>query len=124
MPRSRLCLLSLTSLTLLGASCTSHHRLGVQLPPTTTAELLVGGSDPFVQVDNGGPGELEVQFTDAAGATDRSRLGPGSLARTMRGGGAVRLVSFDTTANAVLQVTGGDGVSLQRPAPDRTPAPR
>ena len=120
MPRSLL-----LSLALLGASCsTSHHRLGVQLPPTTTAELVVSGSEPFVQVDNGGPGQLDVQFTDAAGVTDRTRIGPGSLARTLRGGGAVRLASLESTATAVLHVTGGDGVDLQRPAPDRPPAAR
>ncbi|MBL8735787.1 MAG: hypothetical protein JNL12_05110 [Planctomycetes bacterium] len=121
MPRTRRFAFSLA---LVAASCTSHHRLGLQLPPAATAELLVTGSEPFVQVDNGGPGQLDVQFTDAAGVTDRTRIGPGCLARTMRGGGAVRLTSLEATATAVLQVTGGDGVSLQRPAPDRTPAPR
>ena len=110
---------------LLATSCTtSHYQLGVQLPPTTAAELKVTGSEPFVQVDNGGPGQLDVEFTDAAGVLDRTRIGPGCIARTMRGGGAVRLTSLETTATAVLHVTGGDGVDLQRPAPDRTPAPR
>lgn len=118
-PRSRLFVLSF----LLGfTACASHHRLGLQIPVGTSAEILVGGDNPFVQVANDGPGHLDVATTDGTGAKDSLQLERGSLARNLRGGGALRLTAVGDTVNAVVAVDGSSGVSMQRPAPPRPTA--
>lgn len=113
LPRSRrFALLALLALT----GCASHHRLGLQLPADNSAEVLVGGHNPFVQVANDGPGRLDVETTDGTGAKDTTQLLRGSLARNLRGGGLLRLTAVGDTVTAVVVVDDSSGVSLQRPA--------
>ena len=118
-PRSRLLVLSAL---LAFPACASHHRLGLQIPAGTTTEVLVGGDNPFVQVVNDGPGRLDVATTDGTGAENTLQLERGSLARSLRGGGAVRLTAVGDTVNAAVVVDGSSGVSMQRPAPARPEA--
>lgn len=118
-PRSRLLVLSAL---LACTACASHHRLGLQIPAGTSTEVLVGGENPFVQVANDGPGRLDVATTDGAGAEDALQLERGSHARSLRGGGALRLTAVGDTVNALVVVDGSTGVSMERPAPSRPAA--
>ncbi len=103
-------------------ACASHHRLGLQIPAGTTTEVLVGGDNPFVQVVNDGPGRLDVATTDGTGAENTLQLERGSLARSLRGGGALRLTAVGDTVNAVVDVEGSNGLSVQHPAAARNEA--
>lgn len=118
-PRSRLFVLSAM---LAIPACASHHRLGLQIPAGTSAEVLVGGDNPFVQIAHDSPGRLDLVVTDGIGAEDSLPMQRGSLARTLRGGGALRLTAVGDTVIAVVDVDDSTGVSLQMPAPAR-PAP-
>lgn len=96
--------LSLIALCLcLGAACTSSSQFGIVLRPGTTASLQVLGDNPFVAVDNDGPGSIDISFTPEVGTPDRVRVLRGSSARCLRGGGKLEFALVEGD-QATLQV--------------------
>ncbi len=97
----------------LGAACTSNSQLGMVLRPETTATLQVLGDNPFVRVDNDGPGPIDVSFTPSVGSPDRVRVLRGSTARSMRGGGMLQFVLVEgDEAHLTVDVRGSTGFEL------------
>lgn len=97
----------------LGAGCTSSSHFGIVLRPETTATLKVLGDAPFVQVDNEGPGVVDVSFAPGVGTPDRVRVLRGSSARNLRNGGVLRfeLVEGDQ-ADVAVHVRNSTGTDL------------
>ncbi|MBX3465055.1 MAG: hypothetical protein KF830_17945 [Planctomycetes bacterium] len=87
----------------LGAACTSSTHFGVVLRPETKASLQVLGDNPFVAVDNDGPGAVDVSFAPNVGTADRVRVLRGSSAQSLRGGGRVEFTLVEGD-QATLQV--------------------
>lgn len=109
--RSRVLVLLLPCL--LGAGCASSSQCDLVLRRGTTVELLVLGDNPFVQVDNDGPGSIEVSF-EVVGTLDRVRILRGSSARTLRGGGRLDFVLVEgEVANVQVQVQGAVGLDMR-----------
>lgn len=110
--RSRRCLLWLPFL--LGAGCATGSQFGLVLDPDTTADLRVLGDNPFVQVDNDGPGHVLVTFAPGIGLSDQVRVVRGSIARTLRGGGQLQFaVVAGDRANVRVRVQGSSGADLR-----------
>lgn len=111
-PKIRPALLSI-ALTL-GAACTSSSQFGIVLQPETTAHLQVLGDNPFVQVDNDGPGPIDVTFAPGVGDPEQVRVLRGTSARTLRGGGILQLTLVDgERANVQVEVQGSTGTDLR-----------
>lgn len=97
-----------------GAGCASNSHLGIVLQPDTQATLQVLGDNPFVQVDNDGPGAVDVSFAPNVGAPDRVRVLRGSSARTLRGGGLLQFVLVEGgQANLQVNVQRATGTDLR-----------
>lgn len=103
-------------------ACASRHEIGLYMPAGESTELLVGGDNPFVRIANDGPGRLDVVTTDGAGTEETLQLERGRLARSLRGGGALRLTAVGDAVNAAVVVDGSNGLSLRSPAPARPEA--
>ena len=98
----------------LGAACTSSSRFGIVLQPDTTAQLQVLGDNPFVQIDNDGPGSIDVSFAPGVGSPEQVRVLRGSAARNLRGGGELRFVLVEgDQANVHVHVQGSTGTDLR-----------
>ncbi len=107
-------------LLLLGTGCTSGSRLAIVLSPDATATLRVFGDNPFVQVDNDGPGPVVVSVAPVVGRPEDVRILRGSIARTLRGGGTLRFALGDgTQARVEVSLQGASGFDLR--APGRQP---
>lgn len=99
------------------AGCTSSHQFGLRLQPGQQGRLQVFGDNPLVQIDNDGPGSVEVSFTPGVGMPDRVRVLRGGLARTLRGGGRLQFVLLEGShANMQVRVQGSTGIDLRLPA--------
>jgi hypothetical protein len=98
----------------LTTGCASHSHFGLVLQPDTNAALQVFGDQPIVQVDNDGPGQIDVAFTPAGGSTDSVRVVRGTAARTLRGGGTLRFVLVEgSQANVQVHVQDSTGTDLR-----------
>ncbi len=99
---------------LLGAGCSTSSEFGLVLDPGTTADLQVLGYNPFVQVDNDGPGHVLVTFAPGIGLPDQVLVVRGSIARTLRGGGQLQFaVVVGDRANLRVRVQGSSGADLR-----------
>ena len=103
-------------------ACASRHEIGLYMPAGESTDVLVGGDNPFVRIANDGPGRLDVVTTDGAGTEETLQLERGKLARSLRGGGALRLTAVGDAVNAAVAVDGSNGLSLHTPAPARREA--
>ncbi len=103
-------------------ACVSRHEIGLYMPAGESTEVLVGGDNPFVRIANDGPGRLDVVTTDGAGTEETLQLERGRLARSLRGGGALRLTAVGDAVKAAVAVDGSNGLSLRSPAPARPEA--
>ncbi|MCC6909833.1 MAG: hypothetical protein IT430_18000 [Phycisphaerales bacterium] len=89
----------------LTACSSGETTMGLLLVPNARASLTVEGSNPFVVVNNSGPGEVNVLFKAAHLPADGPhRLIRGSVARTLRDGGAIEL-SNDSTEKCDIMFT-------------------
>ncbi len=105
------------------AGCASETTFHITLRYGTDARLEVLGNNPFVQIDNRGPGEAEVTFRCGTDRTDTTRLPTASIARTLPGGGTVRLsLALGSTADVHVLVQNAPGTALDYG--DRGTAPR
>ncbi|MBZ0151320.1 MAG: hypothetical protein K8J09_07280 [Planctomycetes bacterium] len=96
------------------ACCTSSSHFGMVLQPDTKATLQVLGDNPFVQVDNDGPGAIDVSFAPNVGPPDQVRVLRGSSARSLRGGGRLELVLVQgVEATLQVHVQGSTGTDLR-----------
>ena len=97
-----------------GCGCSSNSRFTVVLSPDTTATLRVFGDNPFVQVDNDGPGGVALSFAPVVGRPEGVRVLRGSIARTLRGGGCLRFALGDgTEARVAVSLQGASGFDLR-----------
>jgi len=87
-----------------------------EMPPNTEASVEVMGASPFVEIRNFGPGEIDVAFDLREDDLwdEESRLGVGSVGRTLRNGGWVRLrAAQDEAALVSVEVRDYDGAVVQ-----------
>lgn len=102
--------------------CASEATFGIVLRPGTYARLAVLGDNPFVRIDNQGPGEVEVTFVRSTGGADTTRLPTASTARNMRDGGTVCMsLANDATADLYVLVQDATGTALDYADRDRAP---
>ncbi|MCL4197869.1 MAG: hypothetical protein KJZ69_10290 [Phycisphaerales bacterium] len=87
-------------------ACSSESSIGLTLFPGDSASMEVEGSNPFIDVHNRGPGGVEVAFTAFGPGLppDSVHLSRGSSARTLRGGGNIRIANH-SDERAELSVT-------------------
>jgi len=111
--------LALAALSL--TACSGESSIGLTLFPGDSASIEVEGSNPFIDVHNRGPGRVEVAFT-AFGpglSPDSVHLSRGSSARTLRGGGSIRIANdSDERADLSVTATNCSGLALTQPAQD------
>ncbi|MFO1029741.1 MAG: hypothetical protein U1F60_01560 [Planctomycetota bacterium] len=106
-------LLALCSCLVAGCT-TSNSHFGIVLQPKTTATLRVQGDNPFVQVDNDGPGAIDVSFAPGVGMPDRVRVLRGSSARSLRNGGVLQFELVEgEQADLQVHVQNGTGTDLE-----------
>ncbi|GEM_PF-5013213 len=99
------------------AGCNSESTVGMVLNPANTATISIEGSNPMVFVNNDGPGSVMVLFVPHGMLTELATpLIRGSMARTMRDGGEVRITN-ESEERAVVQIRmqRHSGATVNRP---------
>lgn len=100
------------------AGCAGETTVGLVLLPSDDSMFNIEGSNPFVIVDNSGPGDIKVLFTlhDAVAEAPEHVL-RGSVARNLRGGGNLRIIN-ESRERADIKVTikNHTGVTMDRPS--------
>ncbi len=112
------CLLVTLTAFSLGA-CRSESSVGLNLPPGIAASVELEGSNPFIVVDNHGPGMVDVRFAPSAASfgVETEHLIRGATGRTMRGGGSIRITNTsDKPADVSLTATNHTGLAVTQSA--------
>ena len=106
--------LPLVAILILCGGCSSYSQFGMVLQPGSMASLKALGDNPFVRVDNDGPGPIEVSFMPNVGSTEQVRVLRGSACRSLRGGGTLQFVLVEgNRADVQIEVQNATGADFR-----------
>ncbi len=113
-----LALIAALAVTMFSGCASDSQRLQYDLAPDQMIDVRVQGDEPFVIIENHGPGAVDVTFdADAVGAAGRRLESRTSRGRTVQHEERIRIESGAEPTRLTVDVRGGEGILSQGPAP-------